>query len=285
MGIVLLGKANADGGIHEDQYNSIQMTTRATQYSVTDLATLVAPLISSGTPSGLIGIKNNGQVAAYAVMASGYAHAFLYSGGMMTDLGSLPGGGAYSNAYGISDNGQVAGYDATLEHNYKHGFLYSGGTLTDLGTLPGGNSSHAYGVNDSGQVVGYSETATLTYAFLYSNGTMTDLSALAGGYSYATAINKNGQVALYSPGTNVFLFKPIALPPSPPVLGIAVSSGNLIISWPTNATAFALYQNLTPTTAGWIPVRRKCANAELRGEALLSANTSCNPRPKAQSRN
>ncbi len=35
-------------------------------------------------------------------------HAFLYSGGVMSDLGTL--GGSYSGAYAINDSGQVVGY-------------------------------------------------------------------------------------------------------------------------------------------------------------------------------
>src|SRR5689334_17742521 len=66
-------------------------------YSVTELGTL------SGGFSTANGINNLGQV----VGQSDY-HAFLYSGGHLTDLGALPGGN-YSWANAINDNGQIVG--------------------------------------------------------------------------------------------------------------------------------------------------------------------------------
>ena len=44
--------------------------------------------------------------------SSGYQHAFLYSNGTMTDLGTLP-AARYSVAYGINASGQVVGYADT----------------------------------------------------------------------------------------------------------------------------------------------------------------------------
>ena len=190
-------------------------------YSVTDLAPLRAPAFISDALSGNIGINNNGQVAAFGLTTNGYAHAFIYSGGTMTDLGALSASTAsqgfainssgqvagiagpihaamfsggtitdigslldayFSYAYGISDNGLVVGYCGTRPNNHHHAFLYNSGTVTDLGTLAGGSSSHAFGVNSSGQVVGYADTASgASRAFLYSNGVMTDLGTLTGG--------------------------------------------------------------------------------------------------------
>ncbi len=154
-----------------------------------DLGTL------GGTYSYAEGINDSGWVVGYSATASGYSHAFLYSGGAMTDLGTL--GGTLSYAYGINDSGWVVG-ESTTASGADHAFLYSGGTMTDLGTL-GGASSAARGINDSGQVVGYSNTASgYSHAFLYSGGAMTDLGTLGGNYSYAYGINDSGQVVGYS---------------------------------------------------------------------------------------
>jgi probable HAF family extracellular repeat protein len=120
-----------------------------------------------------------------------------YSGGTMTDLGTLP-GTTRSRAYGINNNGQIVGSSYT-DSNQDHAFLYSGGTMTSLGTL-GGTYSYAYGINDRGQIVGSSQTNPGSWsdgpyhAFLYSGDTKTDLGTLGGTSSWAYGINNNGQI-------------------------------------------------------------------------------------------
>jgi probable HAF family extracellular repeat protein len=180
----------------------------AARYSVTDLGTL------GGFWSEPFGINASGQVvggaAVYSVQPYGPGHAFLYSEGMMTDLGTLL-GVSTSAAYGLNASGQVVGYASNSGGNWRHAFLYSNGTMTDLGTLPGDHYSSASGINASGQVVGVSEEINGGYsrAFLYSNGSMTNLGTLPGCYwSRANAINDNGQVAGYSYGdsTRAFLY-------------------------------------------------------------------------------
>ena len=81
-------------------------------------------------------------------------HAFLYSSGVMKDLGTLPGGGQ-SEAHDINSSGQVVGYSL-------NGFLYSGGVMKDVDNPPS-LFSVADGINASGQVVGtlMQSTATL----------------------------------------------------------------------------------------------------------------------------
>jgi probable HAF family extracellular repeat protein len=148
---------------------------------MTDLGTL-----PGGSFSSAFSINNNGQVVGYATTSSGAPHAFLYTGGVMTDLGTL--GGPRSFAYGINNNGQIVG--AVQTNVPYHAFLYSGGVMTDLGTFPGGSFSFAYGINNTGQVVGCADNQ----AFLYSGGIMTGLGTLGGGYSGALGINNNSQV-------------------------------------------------------------------------------------------
>jgi probable HAF family extracellular repeat protein len=99
----------------------------------------------------------------------------LYSGGVMTDLGTL--GGSWSVGSGINASGQVTGYAQNGSGNSR-AFLYSGGVMTDLGTL-GGSWSLGSGINASGQVTGFSETPAGRFrAFLYSGGVMWDLNDL-----------------------------------------------------------------------------------------------------------
>ena len=91
------------------------------------------------TWSAARGVNNSGQVVGLSSNASGNSHAFLYSGGSMTDLGTLP-GGTRSVASAINDSGQVVG-ESDTSSGILHAFLYSGGKMIDLGTLPGGTES------------------------------------------------------------------------------------------------------------------------------------------------
>jgi probable HAF family extracellular repeat protein len=176
----------------------IQFTV-AQSYKVFDLG--AACMSGAGAYNGMdsmYALNDYGQVVGSTNnTTAGVEHAFLYSGGVMTDLGTLP-GGYYSSGFGINNNGQVVG-DAQVAGGNYHGFLYSSGTMTDLGTLPGGSSSYAYGINNNGQVVGQSGGQ----AFLYSGGTMTGLGTLPGGSgSCAYGINNNGQVVGWIPDVN-----------------------------------------------------------------------------------
>jgi probable HAF family extracellular repeat protein len=81
-------------------------------------------------------------------------HAFRYSGGAMTDLGTL--GGINSAATAINATGTVVG-SADTAAGHSHAFVESSGVMTDLGTLNGtAASSNALAVNSSRQVAGWS---------------------------------------------------------------------------------------------------------------------------------
>src|SRR4051794_39658210 len=109
-----------------------------------------------------------------------YSHAFLYSQGQMTELGTL--GGTSSEAVGLNKAGQVVGY-AETSAGERHVFLYSNGQMMDLG--PG----WVLGINEAGQVL----VNNRSRAFLYSNGQMQALGSLPGGkYSAASGINEAG---------------------------------------------------------------------------------------------
>ena len=123
-----------------------------------------------GMNSEAYSINNSGQVAGNFLGTTGpfnppvsntFVHPFIYSGGTMSDLGTVIGSDFgttsenYSYAHAINDNGLVVGQVSNCPATtpYWKAFVYSGGTVTALGTL-GGDSSYAYGVNDSGQIVG-----------------------------------------------------------------------------------------------------------------------------------
>ena len=94
-------------------------------------------------------VNNNGQIVGSYSTANGY-RAFLYSNGVMTNLGTL--GGTDSYATTINEVGQVAGYSNSAS-GQRHAFLYSNGVMTDLGTL-GGTASYAVDINGAGRSPG-----------------------------------------------------------------------------------------------------------------------------------
>jgi probable HAF family extracellular repeat protein len=130
----------------------------------------------------------------------GATHAFSYSGGVMTDLGTL--GGSSSVALAINGAGTIAG-QASTSGGATHAMSYSGGVMTDLGTL-GGSYSLASGINSSGTIVGYSYLVgnTAYHPFIYSGGVMTDLEPYLAsigmtGNGGATALDDNGNIIGY----------------------------------------------------------------------------------------
>jgi probable HAF family extracellular repeat protein len=168
-------------------------------------------------------INGTGQIAGAAFIYNpaappGTWTAELYSGGVVTSLGSLP-GFFLSIANDINDSGQVVGYASdTYPGNSgpsnAEAFLYSGGIMTGLGFLPGGTRwSVATGINDGGQVVGVAMNSSgHSEAFLYSDGVMTGLGSLPGYVdSVATSINDRGQVVGYatdsSGNSQAFLYR------------------------------------------------------------------------------
>jgi probable HAF family extracellular repeat protein len=161
-----------------------------------DLGTLGGPF------SGAAAINGSGQVAGFAALPPDSTgdipdHAFIYTGGKLKDIGTLP-GNRDSEAFGINSKGWVVG---TSENPLgpAHAFLYRDGKMTDLGTLAGGQS-FANAVNDDGIVVGDSLVATSTHhAFIYRGGKLRDLNGLIdtkSGWTLvsATGINNLGKI-------------------------------------------------------------------------------------------
>lgn len=176
----------------------LDTTGKSTAFGINDFGAVVG---QSNTPGGL-----------------GFDHAFLYSGGRMTDLGVLP-GFQQSSAVAINNAGQIVGSvqsgSLVSSNSNSHGFLYSGGVMRDIGTLSGGNFVVPFAINNAGQVVGTASDSRLrSSAFVYTTTSgMVDLSlrttptgiAILGamsaspkeafiGFSQANAINDLGVI-------------------------------------------------------------------------------------------
>jgi probable HAF family extracellular repeat protein len=163
----------------------------ALSYTVTPLGALGDPQTAE---TRAFGINQSGAVTGDSHVTGTTAHAFIYSGGIMVDIGTL--GGVNSTGLAINNGGQVTGA-SDVSAGASHAFLYGGGAMTDLGTLPGFTESVGNAINDLGQVAGHSYSllaGSPTQAFLYSGGTMTPLGTLGGRDSYAFGINNGGQI-------------------------------------------------------------------------------------------
>jgi probable HAF family extracellular repeat protein len=176
-------------------------------YSVTNLGSL------GFGESDALGINAVGQVTGYSYTSSEFQvtcppqkyggpkqcfehpyHAFLWSNGKMSDLGTF--GGHFSQGNAINLSGEVVGR-AQLSTGFSDGFLWNGSKMIDLGNF------YPTGINDSGQIVGacgstggcaLSNGSTCGGSCVLSNGKFTPLPNPPGLGCSPDAINNNGDV-------------------------------------------------------------------------------------------
>jgi len=179
----------------------------ASTYSVTNLGSL-GDGITFAT-----GINNNGQVTGYSYLGTEVQipcpphkygpkvcfthpyHAFLYGGGVMTDLGTL--GGLDSRGNAINNLGEVVGTSALATGSSA--FTDQGGAaMTAI------NTGDPMAINDSGEIAGEGSFLVagtpgdiFEQAFTYQSGKTTVLGLLpgaGGSFTGASGINASGEV-------------------------------------------------------------------------------------------
>ena len=100
-------------------------------------------------------VPTTGCVAYIKPCVEHPGHAFLYSNGTMTDLGTL--GANDSEGHAINLAGTVAGWANTKTGQREAFFEPIGKKIVDLGALAplAGSESRATGINDFGEMVGW----------------------------------------------------------------------------------------------------------------------------------
>jgi len=161
-------------------------------YSTADGSSTTISL--GGTQGAAFAINSSGQVAGQTTLQGGStSHAFLWSDGVVQDLGTL--GGDSSTAFAIDNGGRVTG-KAALSFEEAHAFLFNSSGMHDLGTLPGCTRSEGSALHGR-LIVGDSDSCSFagSHAFISDGVRMTDLNDVAqspDGFVYATARGING---------------------------------------------------------------------------------------------
>jgi probable HAF family extracellular repeat protein len=195
----VVGESSTDtGASHAVAWYTTTTFCNAVVTGTVDLGTL------GGASSAALAVSDNGHIVGYAALGSGYHHAFEWSAGVLTDLGTLTGGAdANSSASDVNLAGVVVGYSDADTSPYPPGiraFKWDG-TMTELGTFGFWGSASA--INDNNTIVGWEyvdvSSSWKAHAVRWQGGAPEDLGVLPGQspphmYSGASDINSLGQI-------------------------------------------------------------------------------------------
>jgi probable HAF family extracellular repeat protein len=142
----VVGYFGTDHNVDDSDYQS---------FFIAGGSNLLLPTLGGRTTMALA-LNDLGQVVGHGQTKNGERHAFLYSNGSLTNLGTLP-GGHQSFAYGINNAGDVVG-SAEAAQGGLRAVLYRSGKILDLNALVPAQSrwvlTEARAINASGQIVG-----------------------------------------------------------------------------------------------------------------------------------
>jgi probable HAF family extracellular repeat protein len=200
-GTVIVGTANARDFVYQngkmtpvpwflfDINNKNQMCGTDFLHAVLIDENLVAHDLGTlgGSVAWAVGINDSGKVVGYSGTSDPtQTNAFLYSNGVMKDIGKLS-GSKLSVGMAINKQNKVVG-TSFFGSNINRAFLYQNGIMSDLG-LP--DSMEGVAVNNSNQILGVSSLNVGSYknSYLISGGTNIFLGAVE-----AKAINNLGYI-------------------------------------------------------------------------------------------
>src|SRR5438477_460150 len=195
-----------------------QLAAQHTRYKLIDIGTFGGPasyFTDPGIGPGSQVLSNRGMLAGKADTSTPDSssnncppicfdtHVFRWDKGVLTDLGTLPGGNN-SDVGGINARGWIAGGSETGETDpltggrVFHAVLWKGNELVDLGTLGGTTVAQDPGscVNNRGQVAGASTLPgdSILHPFFWEHGVLTDLGTLGGDFGLVWWLNDAGDV-------------------------------------------------------------------------------------------
>ena len=123
-------------------------------------------------------VNNAGKVVGKSIATPGSNdgndfRAFFHDGNVMTNLGTLPGGG-HSEAVDINEHDQITGsaYIGPISDGDRRGFIYDNGAMTEIPSLGTNTSPNA--INESGHLAG-SFNDSVFRAFFYDGTNMIDI--------------------------------------------------------------------------------------------------------------